>query len=48
MKFKSREVIYIFGSRFQAEYYLAMIPIFMVSENKMVDGIKSARLIPIL
>jgi hypothetical protein len=48
MRFENREVLYLFSSRFQAEYYLIMIPAFMVSKNRMVRGIKSARLIPIL
>lgn len=48
MRFKGREVVLQFGSLFQAEYYLHLIPIMIMDGNPMVDGIISARLVPIL
>lgn len=48
MRFEGQEIVYIFETKLQAEYYLHLIPRLMVDGNKMVDGIKSARLVPII
>lgn len=48
MRFRDREVVMLFGSHFQAEYFIALIPQMMVSKNPMVKGVISARLVPIL
>lgn len=47
MRFEGYEVVYAFVQRIQAEYFITLIPQLMVDGNAMVEGIKSARLIPI-
>lgn len=44
-KFKDREEVWMAGSRFQAEYLIFNIPMLMVSDNKLVRGIVSARIV---
>lgn len=46
-KFEGREIVFAFEHKIQAEYFLILIPQLMVDGNAMVDGIKSARLVPI-
>lgn len=48
LKFSNNsEKVLVLGSRLQAEFYIHMIPMLMVSNNKEVEGVISARIVSI-
>lgn len=47
LKFDDREEVLVLGSRFQAEFYIHMIPQLMVWEVQEVIGCRSARIVPV-
>ena len=47
LRFEGYELVYAFHHRIQAEHYLILIPQLMIDGNAMVEGVKSARLVPV-